>query len=107
MEIDPDTGAVEIVSPDDRDRVINPLLVAGQVHGGLARGIAQALYEDAVYDADGRLLTPTLLECALTEADMLPKYELHRSITPTPVNPLGPKCIGEAAIAPRPPCATR
>ena len=100
VEIDPDTGAVEIVryiSVDDCGKVINPLLAEGQVHGGLAQGIAQALYEDAVYDADGNLLTPTLLEYAVPKADMLPKYELHRTVTPTPVNPLGVKGIGEAA----------
>ena len=100
VEIDPDTGAVEIrryISVDDCGRVINPLLAEGQVHGGLAQGIAQALYEEAVYDADGNFLTPTLLEYAVPRADMLPSYELHRTVTPTPVNPLGVKGIGEAA----------
>ena len=100
VEIDPDTGAVEIrryISVDDCGRVINPLLAEGQVHGGLAQGIAQALYEEAVYDADGNLLTPSLLEYAVPRADMLPTYELHRTVTPTPVNPLGVKGIGEAA----------
>ena len=100
VEIDPDTGAVAIVryiSVDDCGRVINPLLAEGQVHGGLAQGIAQALYEDAVYDEGGNLLTPTFLEYAVPRADMLPKYELHRTVTPTPVNPLGVKGIGEAA----------
>ena len=90
VEIDPDTGAVEIrryISVDDCGRVINPLLAEGQVHGGLAQGIAQALYEEAVYDADGNLLTPSLLEYAVPRADMLPSYELHRTVTPTPVNP--------------------
>jgi len=100
VEIDPDTGAVEIIryiSVDDCGKVINPLLAEGQVHGGLAQGIAQALYEDAVYDEGGNLLTPTFLEYAVPRADMLPKYELHRTVTPTPVNPLGVKGIGEAA----------
>ena len=75
VEIDPDTGAVEIrryISVDDCGRVINPLLAEGQVHGGLAQGIAQALYEEAVYDADGNFLTPSLLEYAVPRADMLP-----------------------------------
>ena len=100
VEIDPDTGAVEIlryISVDDCGRVINPLLAEGQVHGGLAQGIAQALYEEAVYDADGNFLTPSLLEYAVPRADMLPSYELHRTVTPTHVNPLGVKGIGEAA----------
>ncbi len=74
---------------DDCGEVINPLLAEGQVHGGLAQEIAQALYEEAVYDADGNLLTPSLLEYAVPRADMLPRYELHRTVTPTPVNPLG------------------
>ena len=100
VEIEPETGEVTIVryiSVDDCGKVINPLLAEGQVHGGLAQGIAQALYEEAVYDADGNLLTPSLLEYAVPRADMLPRYELHRTVTPTPVNPLGVKGIGEAA----------
>ena len=76
----------------------DPLLAEGQVHGGLAQGISQALFEDAVYDEDGNLLTGTLLEYAVPRADMLLPYELHRTVTPTPVNPLGVKGIGEAAI---------
>lgn len=100
VEIDPDSGGVTIVrylSVDDCGKVINPLLAEGQVHGGLAQGIAQALYEEAVYDPDGNLLTPSLLEYAVPRADMLPRYELRRTVTPTPVNPLGVKGIGEAA----------
>ena len=100
VEVDPDTGAVEIVryiSVDDCGRVINPLLAEGQVHGGLAQGISQALYENAVYDAEGNLLTGSLLEYAVPRADMLPSFEVHRTVTPTPVNPLGVKGIGEAA----------
>ena len=100
VEIEPDTGEVAIVryiSVDDCGRVINPLLAEGQVHGGLAQGISQALFEDAVYDEDGNLLTASLLEYAVPRADMLPKYELHRTVTPTPINPLGVKGIGEAA----------
>ena len=87
VEIDPDTGAVQIlryISVDDCGRVINPLLAEGQVHGGLAQGIAQALFEDAVYDADGNFLTPSLLEYAVPRADMLPSYELHRTVDSDP-----------------------
>ncbi len=100
VEIAPATGEVTIlryVSVDDCGRVINPLLAEGQVHGGLAQGIAQALHEEAVYDEDGNFLTPSLLEYAVPRADMLPRFELHRTVTPTPVNPLGVKGIGEAA----------
>ncbi len=100
VEIDPETGAVGIVryiSVDDCGRVINPLLAEGQVHGGLAQGISQALFENAVYDEGGNLLTASLLEYAVPRAGMLPRYELRRTVTPTPINPLGVKGIGEAA----------
>ena len=106
---EPETGEVAIlryISVDDGARVIKPLLAQGQVHGGLAQGIAQALFEDAVYDEGGNLLTPTLLEYAVPRADMLPKYELHRTVTPTTVNPLGVKGIGEAATIGSTPAVT-
>ncbi len=109
VELDPDTGAIRIlryISVDDCGRVINPLLAEGQVHGGLAQGISQALFEDAVYDAEGNLLTGSLLEYAVPRADMLPGYELHRTVTPTPVNPLGAKGIGEAATIGSTPAVT-
>jgi carbon-monoxide dehydrogenase large subunit len=77
--------------------VINPLLVQGQVHGGIAQGIAQALWENAVYDESGTLLTGNLMEYAVPRADMLPPYETNRTETPTPHNALGVKGIGEAA----------
>jgi carbon-monoxide dehydrogenase large subunit len=100
VEINSDTGQVEIVrflTVDDCGHVINPLLAQGQVHGGLAQGIGQALYEEAVYAADGTLTTGTLLDYALPKAHQLPSYETHRTETPTPLNPLGAKGIGEAA----------
>ena len=100
VEIEPDTGQVAILrylSVDDCGEVINPLLAEGQVHGGLAQGISQALHEEAAYDAGGNLLTGTLLEYAVPRADMLPGYELRRTVTPSPHNPLGVKGIGEAA----------
>ncbi len=99
-EIDPETGAIGIlryVSLDDCGRVINPLIAEGQVHGGLAQGIGQALWEEAIYADDGSLLTGTLMEYAVPRADMLPAWELHRTVTPTDLNPLGAKGIGEAA----------
>lgn len=100
VEIEPETGEVRILrylSVDDCGKVINPLLAEGQVHGGLAQGISQALHEEAAYDAGGNLLTGTLMEYAVPRADMLPGYELRRTVTPTPNNPLGVKGIGEAA----------
>jgi carbon-monoxide dehydrogenase large subunit len=100
VEINSDTGQVEIVrflTVDDCGHVINPLLAQGQVHGGLAQGIGQALYEEAVYAADGTLTTGTLLDYAIPKAHQLPSYETHRTETPTPLNPLGAKGIGEAA----------
>ena len=100
VEIDPDTGEISIlrfVTVDDCGKVINPLLVQGQVHGGIAQGIGQALWEGAVYDESGNLITGNLMEYAVPRADLLPSYETHRTETPTPVNALGVKGIGEAA----------
>ena len=100
VEIDPATGEIAIlrfVSVDDYGKVINPLLVAGQVHGGLAQGIGQALWEGAVYDEGGNLVTGNLMEYAVPRADFLPSYESYRTETPTPLNALGVKGIGEAA----------
>ncbi|MGH9332874.1 MAG: xanthine dehydrogenase family protein molybdopterin-binding subunit, partial [Vicinamibacteria bacterium] len=100
VEIDRETGEVAILrylTVDDCGRVINPLLVEGQIHGGIAQGIGQALFEQAAYDEDGNLLTGTLTEYALPRADTLPAFECHRTETPTPHNPLGAKGVGEAA----------
>jgi carbon-monoxide dehydrogenase large subunit len=99
VEVDAETGQVHIlryVAVDDCGRVINPMLVDGQVHGGIAQGIAQALYEEVVYDASGQLITGTLMDYAAPRASMLPRFETDRTETPTPVNPLGAKGIGEA-----------
>ena len=100
VEIDPETGRVDVQhfwSVDDCGNVISPTLVEGQVHGGLAQGIGQALYEEAVYDDDGNLLTSTMMEYALPHADSFPMFDLHRTVTTTPLNPMGAKGIGEAA----------
>ena len=100
VDIDPHSGEVKItrfVTVDDCGHVINPLLAQGQVHGGLAQGIGQALYEKAAYDSDGNLITGTLLDYALPKAHQLPSYETHSTETPTPLNALGAKGIGEAA----------
>jgi carbon-monoxide dehydrogenase large subunit len=76
--------------------VINPLLKDGQVHGGVAQGIAQALYEQAVYNEDGALITGTMADYAVPTAIELPMFETDATVTPSPVNPLGVKGIGEA-----------
>ncbi|HXH11731.1 MAG TPA: glyceraldehyde dehydrogenase subunit alpha [Alphaproteobacteria bacterium] len=99
VEVDPETGVVKLrryVAVDDCGRVINPLLVDGQIHGGLAQGIAQALYEEAVYDENGQLISGSLMDYAVPKADDLPNFELDRTETPSPVNALGVKGIGEA-----------
>jgi carbon-monoxide dehydrogenase large subunit len=99
VEVDAETGGVRLlrlVAVDDCGRVINPLLVEGQIHGGLAQGIGQALWEHAAYDASGQCLSATLMDYALPRADGVPAYELDRVETPSPVNPLGAKGCGEA-----------
>ena len=100
VEIDAETGGVRVVryvAVDDCGRVINPLLVDGQVHGGIAQGASQALLEWVVYDEAGQMLTGTLSEYGIPTAHFLPMIERGISVTPTPRNPLGAKGIGEAA----------
>jgi carbon-monoxide dehydrogenase large subunit len=99
VEVDPQTGRIEIkkyLAVDDCGKVINPLLVDGQVQGGIAQGLGQALYEEIVYDENGQLITGSLMDYALPRAADLPRFKLARTETPTPVNPLGIKGIGEA-----------
>ncbi|MFB6352488.1 MAG: xanthine dehydrogenase family protein molybdopterin-binding subunit [Halobacteriales archaeon] len=99
VEIDPETGAVDIeryVAADDCGVVINPRLVEGQIHGGVAQGIGQALYEEAVYDDTGTLLTGTLQDYAVPKAVDVPEMETHETETPSPHNPLGVKGTGES-----------
>jgi CO/xanthine dehydrogenase Mo-binding subunit len=100
VEVFPETGEVEIlryVSVDDCGVIISPLLVTGQVHGGLAQGIGQALFEEILYDSSGEMITGTLNDYAIARASSLPRFETHHTETPTPINPLGSKGIGEAA----------
>ncbi|MFQ5855532.1 MAG: xanthine dehydrogenase family protein molybdopterin-binding subunit [Anaerolineae bacterium] len=100
VEIDPETGETKIlryVSVDDCGRVINPMIVEGQIHGGAAQGIGQALFEGAIYDEAGNLITGSLMDYAVPRPYHLPAFESHRTETPTPLNPLGMKGIGEAA----------
>jgi len=99
VEVDPETGDVEILdywATDDCGNVINPMIVDGQLHGGITQGIAQALFEEAIYDDTGNLLTATLADYPVPTAGSLPSYALDRTVTPTDVNPLGVKGVGEA-----------
>jgi carbon-monoxide dehydrogenase large subunit len=84
------------VAVDDCGRAINPLLIEGQVHGGIAHAIGQALFEQVVYDAEGQLITGTFVDYALPTAAELPSFETDRTETPSPVNQLGVKGVGEA-----------
>lgn len=99
VEIDGETGQVEVkryVAVDDVGNRVNPLIIDGQLHGGIAQGMAQALYENAVYDENGQLLSGTLMDYAVPTAAMLPSYETDFTVTPSPVNPMGVKGAGEA-----------
>lgn len=99
VEIDKETGQVELkrmIAVDDCGRQINPMIVEGQVHGGLAQGIGQALIEGVIYGNDGQLLTGTLMDYAMPLSSELPSFELDSTVTPTTVNPLGVKGVGEA-----------
>ncbi len=98
-EVDPETGRVKIeryVAVDDCGTVINPQIVDGQVHGGVAQGIAAALYEEALYTEDGTLETSSMLNYCVPSAAELPSFELDRTVTPSTSNPMGVKGIGEA-----------
>jgi len=103
LEIDPETGVVEIANytaVDDFGVLINPMIVEGQVHGGIAQGVGQALTEGAVYDSSGQLLTASYMDYCMPRADNLPSFKLGFTETRCPSNPLGMKGCGEAgAIA--------
>ncbi|MEU0572325.1 xanthine dehydrogenase family protein molybdopterin-binding subunit [Nonomuraea sp. NPDC005983] len=99
VEVDTETGMAKIrsyVAVDDVGKVVNPLIVEGQVHGGIAQGVAQALFEEAVYDAEGNLLTATMADYLLPSAADLPTFVTDRTETPATSNPLGVKGVGEA-----------
>jgi carbon-monoxide dehydrogenase large subunit len=98
VSVDPETGEIKLeryVAVDDCGKVINPMIVEGQIHGGIVQGIGQALWEGAVYDDNGQLLTGSMMDYALPKADAFPNFELGMTETPTTVNPLGVKGIGE------------
>ncbi len=99
VEVDAETGHVSLlryIAVDDCGNIINPMIVDGQVHGGVAQGIAQALYEEIIYDESGQLKTGTLTDYLVPTANEFPNFELGRTITPSPTNELGVKGIGEA-----------
>jgi aerobic carbon-monoxide dehydrogenase large subunit len=106
VEVDTDTGEVQIldyVGIDDVGNLINPLLCEGQVHGGLAQGIGQALYEGAEYDQSGQLVSGSLLDYVFPKADQIPRMRVSFQVTPSPTNPLGVKGLGEAGCVAAPP----
>ncbi|WP_192257390.1 xanthine dehydrogenase family protein molybdopterin-binding subunit [Mesorhizobium caraganae] len=106
VEIDPETGTTEIVqfvAADDFGNIINPMIVEGQVHGGIAQGIGQALLEGAHYDASGQLLTASYMDYTMPRAGDLPSFKVSTSNTPCPSNPLGIKGCGEAGAIGSPP----
>jgi carbon-monoxide dehydrogenase large subunit len=99
VEVEPESGEIEFkkyIAVDDCGKVINPLLVDGQIHGGIVQGLGQALFEEVIYEENGQLITGSLMSYALPHAENLPRLQLARTETPTPVNPLGAKGVGEA-----------
>jgi aerobic carbon-monoxide dehydrogenase large subunit len=98
VDIDPETGEVKLeryIAVDDVGKVINPMIVDGQIQGGIAQGIAQALWEYGAYDESGQLVTASMMDYAVPKAEFYPSFELDRTETPTDVNPLGVKGVGE------------
>src|SRR5204863_2864032 len=98
-EVDKETGQIDIkryIAVDDCGKILNPLIVDGQVHGGVAQGLGQALWEQAVYDDSGQLVTGEFMDYTMPRAHMMPWIESAHTTTPTPVNPLGVKGVGEA-----------
>src|SRR6266700_244431 len=107
IEIDRQTGEptlLKLVAVDDAGNLINPMIVEGQIHGGLAQGIGQAMIEEVVYSEDGQLLTGSFMDYAIPRAIDFPRFELDVTVTPTPVNPLGAKGVGKAGTRGSTPC---
>ena len=106
VEIDPETGVTRIdrwTAVDDFGILINPMIVEGQVHGGIAQGVGQAMLEGAVYDDSGQLITASYMDYCMPRADDLPSYVVSMTSTPCPSNPLGMKGCGEAGAIAAPP----
>ena len=99
VEVDTETGAVHLdryVAVDDCGNQVNPMIVEGQIHGGIVQGVAQALWEEAVYDEDGNLVSASLVDYLVPSAAEVPSFETDHTVTPSPTNPMGVKGIGEA-----------
>jgi carbon-monoxide dehydrogenase large subunit len=99
VEVDAETGQIKLekyIAVDDCGRVINPLIVEGQIHGGIVQGLSQALFEEVIYNEDGQLVTGELMDYCLPKAAQCPEMKLERTCTPTNVNPMGVKGVGEA-----------
>ncbi|SVA58168.1 uncharacterized protein METZ01_LOCUS111022 [marine metagenome] len=98
VEVEKETGSVKVkryLAVDDVGNVINPMIVDGQIHGGIAQGVAQALWESGEYNESGQLVSGSLMDYAIPRTDCLPNFELDRTVTPSPTNPLGVKGVGE------------
>jgi aerobic carbon-monoxide dehydrogenase large subunit len=109
VKIDRDTGRVKLdrmIVVDDIGTVVNPLIVYGQIAGGLAQGVAESLYEHLEWDEQGQPLTATLQDYAVPTAHMIPDFELDMTITQTPFNPIGAKGVGESGCVSAPPAIT-
>ena len=107
LEIDRETGEptlLKLIAVDDAGNLINPLIVEGQIHGGLAQGIGQAMVEEAVYNDEGQLMTGSFMDYAMPRASDFPRFELSATVTPTPCNPFGAKGVGEAGTLGSTPC---
>jgi len=99
VEVDEETGRVELIdyaAVDDCGPQVNPMIVEGQLHGGIVQGVAQALWEEAIYDDEGNLRNATMVDYLVPSAAELPSLKLDHTVTPSPTNPLGVKGIGEA-----------
>ena len=109
VDVDVETGKVDVVryvAVDDCGPAINPMLIDGQIHGGIVHAIGQALYEQVVYDSEGQLVTGTFVDYALPSAADVPRFETDRTETPTPTNTLGVKGVGEAGTIAATPAVT-
>ncbi|MDZ7727785.1 MAG: molybdopterin cofactor-binding domain-containing protein [Dehalococcoidia bacterium] len=107
LEIDRETGEPtlkKLIAVDDAGTIINPMIVEGQIHGGLAQGIGQAMIEEVVYDEDGQLVTGSFMDYAMPRSTDFPWFEMDNTVTPTPVNPMGAKGVGEAGTLGSTPC---
>ncbi len=107
VEVDGETGEVKLekyVAVDDCGNIINPLLVAGQIQGGIAQGVGQAMWEELLYNEDGQLVTGTFMDYAVPKAHFFPDFTLDHTVTPSPVNPMGVKGVGEAGTIASTPC---